>query len=744
MKKNLFIGMFAAAGMLLATSCSNDELDNVQSGNEATVSFSIGVEGGVQTRAISDGSGAKTLVYAVYDSEGKILQISGADETNKQVTKDAFQNGLTDQVEMALAKGQKYTVLFWAQNKDCDKYDTEDLKAVKVDYTGGNNDETRDAFYAAETFEVTGNASINVTLKRPFAQVNVGVTQADWDAAVASGINVTQSTVAISDVADVIDLSTGKVSQSESFNGKITYDVANIPDEDEILKADIDNDGTLEEYTWLSMSYILVNDGSDNGAAKATTGASFTFQPTAGNSIELSKGLDNIPVQRNWRTNILGQILSGNIQFNITIDPVYDDDYNLDANIVALKGAAKNGGTVVLFDNVNLTEQITVEPGVKMTIDLNGKTISNGSDIWDDANGSKKWSLFSVQGEDSELTIKNGKFDAKENDCYAVDVRDGGTVVIEGGDFTGNISAVYVHDGTAVIKGGKFDIKQKYNDTNPYQLLINCLDENYKNGTAKIEISGGTFVNFDPANCKAEGDGTNFVVEGYASYQSNDNPVEYTVGPKSADKLQDAIENAIASGSDKVYVTNPISFKEAVELDGKGITLEGSPVYFEGAATVKNMTFANGHNDKKNGSAVYVQGDNCSAVTFENCTFLDPEWDAIQLTAKKCESITIRNCTFKNTAQGYRYIHLELENLNKNATVTIENCTFENVSNDYCKDSAITIYGYLLNNMTIRNNIVKGAGADNLSSNIIWISNGLSTTKLMSLDDINKAFVYQK
>ena len=45
MNKKLFLGMFAAAGMLLATSCSNDELDVVQSGNEAQVSFSLGLEG---------------------------------------------------------------------------------------------------------------------------------------------------------------------------------------------------------------------------------------------------------------------------------------------------------------------------------------------------------------------------------------------------------------------------------------------------------------------------------------------------------------------------------------------------------------------------------------------------------------------------------------------------------------------------------------------------------------------------
>ncbi|MBR6661238.1 MAG: hypothetical protein IKL26_05245, partial [Bacteroidales bacterium] len=64
MNKKLFLGMFAAAGMLFATSCMNDELDIVQSGNEAQVTFSLGLEGGISTRAISDGTKADKLVYA--------------------------------------------------------------------------------------------------------------------------------------------------------------------------------------------------------------------------------------------------------------------------------------------------------------------------------------------------------------------------------------------------------------------------------------------------------------------------------------------------------------------------------------------------------------------------------------------------------------------------------------------------------------------------------------------------------
>ena len=189
MKKKLFLGMFAAAGMLLATSCSNDELD-VQSGNEVQVSFALATEGGIATRAISDGTGAKKLVYAVYNANGELIEtIANADVNGQIVDNSAFDNSLTENVTITLAKGQQYTVAFWAQNPNCTAYTTTDLKNVTVDYVGLNNDETRDAFFAAETFTVSRNAEIDVTLKRPFAQINVGVTEDDWNAAYASGMN---------------------------------------------------------------------------------------------------------------------------------------------------------------------------------------------------------------------------------------------------------------------------------------------------------------------------------------------------------------------------------------------------------------------------------------------------------------------------------------------------------------------------------------------------------------------------
>jgi len=327
MNKRLFLGMFAAAGMLLATSCSNDELDVVQSGNEAQVTFSLAAEGGIETRAISDGESADLLYYAIFDANGKLITNINGSTAGLLKKEDAFPNrSKKDEVTVTLAKGQEYTAVFWAQDASCNAYtvtaETDGLK-IAVDYEGNNNDETRDAFFKAETFKVTGNAKIDVELKRPFAQINVGVTEADWTAAVASGVTITESKVVIKNAATSINLLDGTVSGDQV----VEYDFAAIPTDPATLEVDVNRDGTIDEnekYKYLSMSYILTS-------AERTTlepdGLQFTFK-SGGNDIVFDEGLHAVPVQRNWRTNILGKLLTGDIQFNIVIDERFDDDNN--------------------------------------------------------------------------------------------------------------------------------------------------------------------------------------------------------------------------------------------------------------------------------------------------------------------------------------------------------------------------------------------------------------------------------
>lgn len=466
MNKKLFLGMFAAAGMLLATSCSNDELDQVQSSSDqAQVTFSLGLEGGMATRAISDGTGAKKLVCAVYDANDNVIKTISINNTavnastGQFVNTNAFQGGLKDKINVTLAKGQEYTMVFWAQNPDCDAYDTDDLTAVKVDYTDGtqttpaigdiNNDETRDAFYAAETFKVEGNKELNVTLKRPFAQINVGVYKSDWEAAVASGITIAKSSVVIKNAATSINLLTGAVG-AETTDVEVSYAANTIPTED--LKVDLNKDGDFyddnEMYKWLSMSYILVADHDnalDNngllGTDKSTLqGLKYTFTPVSGNVIEFEDGLAGAPVRRNWRTNILGKILTGDIQFNITIDPAYEDDYIYpDGSIEQeLEYAATFGGTVTLTGPVTLSKTLNVN--ADMIINLNGQTITGPSEARD-ADNNRVHAIVN----NANLTINGGTITSPADN--------GGSAIYNNADATLIVNNVEIN-GAPIVDGG--------------------------------------------------------------------------------------------------------------------------------------------------------------------------------------------------------------------------------------------------------------------------------------------------
>ena len=186
-------------------------------------------------------------------------------------------------------------------------------------------------------------------------------------------------------------------------------------------------------------------------------------------------------------------------------------------------------------DTIKLTDDIVVEDVItvtrEVTLDLNGKTLSNESPIWVDTEEIDKWSIISVRA-NGDLTITgNGTIHALENDCYAFDVIGGGKLVIESGIFIGNVSAVYVLEGTAEIKGGEYSIQQLDNTHHDERFTLNLYDEN---GTASIVVTGGTFHNFDPANCLAEGPNTNFVASGYTStlQEGSEDIYEVIVAPQ--------------------------------------------------------------------------------------------------------------------------------------------------------------------------------------------------------------------
>ena len=497
--KKIFSGFMMAAAALFVTSCASDELTSSQTGGEATVSFSLALEDGIGTRAISDGSGADVLEYAVFNENGE--RVSGIQKVKRTgVTFPTVEN-------ITLAKGQTYKIAFWAQDEDCKAYTVSDDMNVSIDYTGVNNDETRDAFFKSIEFTVSGSASLDVVLKRPFAQINVGVYQEDWDAAVASGIEIANSVAYIKNAATSINLLNGMVGE-ETTDVPVEYTAAAIPTES--LMVDVDKDGTKEAYKWLSMSYILVadhgttpdNDGIYGAAATTLNDLGFSFVPVSGNAITFAQGLKSVPVERNWRTNIIGKILTGDVEFNISIDPIYDGDYIYpDGLVQEIIMAAAIGGTVTLTDNVTMPEGGLNVQG-SMILNLNGFNLSCPDDDI----------LFRVQDGATLVVNGEGKVDTG---LYFASANQGGTIIVNGGEFNCGTTCLQANGGKVYVKGGTFDVKEA-----DKTYMLNHIDSKKNDGL--IEVSGGKFNGFDPANSNSENPAMNFLKEGYKSVSEGD------------------------------------------------------------------------------------------------------------------------------------------------------------------------------------------------------------------------------
>ena len=495
MKRYLLSTFTIAAAALLVTSC-NDEMDNgLKTGDEGTVTFTAQLPSEMGTRAFADGLTAKHLQYAVYEAgQSTPLKVFG-DETT--VVGEAEMVNLKKSVTLKLTSGKSYDVIFWADATTDSPYTFNPAsQEVSVDYSKvNNNSDNCDAFFKKETITVSGNQSVDVKLTRPFAQVNIGTD--DFDAAKASGLEVTQTEVVAKAFA-TLNLATGKVSDEADR----TFTMKAIP------TASDREFPVAGGYKYLSMDYLLV------GADKATVDVAFNYGGPQ------SRTFTNVPVQRNYRTNIYGSLLTNTTDFNVVIEPAFSGEFAHEvvsvSTFAALKAAATAGGDVKLESAIDFTQVVTVDNNKTLTVDLNKQNVANAADLWDKT--PDQWSLFSVR-RGSTLTLKgDGEVIAKANDCYAVDVQDGGHLVIEGGHYNGNIHAVYVLEGVAEIKGGTFEVQQKYPDAEKAdEFVLNCYDANRENGTAKIIVTGGTFIGFNPGDCKAEGNGTNFVAPGYAS-----------------------------------------------------------------------------------------------------------------------------------------------------------------------------------------------------------------------------------
>ena len=424
-------------------------------------------------------------------------------------------------------------------------------------------------------------------------------------------------------------------------------------------------------------------------------------------------------------------------------------DYDKDAtyypvlDAAGLKDALKTGGNVEVESDLD-TGKETMKVTKDTTINMNGKEIKNTENIWIDDSGSDgNWSLISARN-GANLTISgNGTFKAKANDAMAVDVQSGATLTIKNGTFIGNVDAVYVENGTAIIEGGFFDIQQKSNGTGEaqYRFMLNCYDANYKNGTAKIIVKGGTFVNFNPANNAAEGAGTNFVAEGYSVIKETqaNGDVWYTVVEGTGASSNEELNNVISSATEPTTVTLGKGTYTLPTLENKDITVKGTKdtivdmknvVNKASSASFDGVTVNFGTEDYRGfqhtGKLTYkdctITGKQflyAEEVEFINCEFVQDAVD-YNVWTYGAGSVLFKDCTF--TCKGIAVLIYNEGTLSAQ-TVEFQNCKFEASSAVDGKaaieiDSYGTSYNVIVDQATADN--VTGFGTGSNSGNSVW------------------------
>lgn len=290
--KNLTTILFATAALLVAAVSCNKE-GNEPEGNMAVLSYEVNLS--EVTKAFGDGLTVDKLACSVYDGETLYA--------NATVAKADGKFAYTP----SLYYGKTYTVVFFAY-KDGAYTVSDDLKTI----TRSDNGEAADAFTYKETVKINADGTLtidgaaseqtasnhSVTLTRPFAQLNIG----SADLTGMTKVTVTLSSCAASYSA-----------QAEDYAG--SQDVTYISTASEFSSSKFIVDST--EYSLVSLNYLF-----------AGSNVTATIKVYNGDTLIRTVTVDNVPLKANQKTNIYGNLVKGNLTFNVTMNPGFSTTEN--------------------------------------------------------------------------------------------------------------------------------------------------------------------------------------------------------------------------------------------------------------------------------------------------------------------------------------------------------------------------------------------------------------------------------
>lgn len=361
MNKKLLKSFAAAAMSVLAIACAKEQVGPGE-GAMVEATFSVDVPGVIGTKA-GEGTKATNLYYQVFDAEG--TPVTGLPMQVKDIN-------VSTTVNFQLIKDQTYNFVFWAQTAEAGYYTVTDLRTITANYEGKNsNDENFDAFFAVEkALTINGPITKTVTLKRPFAQINVATTDVLKAGETKVNVNFTGATSAVT-VKDVPTVFSPLTDELSSPVNALQFASAAIPEGNFAVT------GSRETYKYLAVNYVFAPvDGTvyDVEAALNVDGKDVIVK------------VPSAPAKRNYRTNIYGNLLTTTADFNVVIDPGFAGEENMEMWDGSSDAVTEVGG---VYEIKNAAQLAWVSQQVNSgATTFSGKTVKLVDDIY---LGGKSW-----------------------------------------------------------------------------------------------------------------------------------------------------------------------------------------------------------------------------------------------------------------------------------------------------------------------------------------------------------------
>lgn len=641
MNKNLFKTFAIAAMAVLAGACAKEQVGPGE-GAMVEATFDVDVPGvEVSTKGLSDAASVNELICQVFLNDGNYTPVPDLNQTVTVTDKHA-------KVTFNLVKGQKYSFAFWAQAKGTGYYDTRDLRAVKMNVDAVKANEPKmDAYFAQKNFQAFSTATTKdtkITLYRAVAQVNFGTINSDR----IDKLGIVKSKIKLTEVPTVFDVVRGNMDDAYSVPAAIEFKENALVElvEEKLLAAD-------KEYDYVATCYVFAH--KDQKLTDATATFWVDIRDPKGNfTTTRTVSAPNAPYKRNMRTNILGDLLTVNQDFNIVVDPVF---HGGDKIYDAVSANLEAGKEVTLSEDYSVaggSKGVTLDVGVTSVLNLNGKKFSNENAVTDNKAALQVHGDLTINGE-GEVYCAGG---AVNN---AIIVEQGGHLVINGGTYnvgkanSGKSNAtIFVmgpdkdgRNGSVEINGGVF-MAEAGSDSDATPATPFVLNQHDDITVNCFSVKGGTFVGFNPASVnEAKGAITSFVAEGYKSVKISESPETWQVVDASKPISDQAgLNSALGEASTGDYLKLPAGTYTLPELTKKsveGVTFEGKLGADGNPLTVIDLA-----------SVAYTPSDNgrpYKDVTFKNISFIT--WTDNYKGFRHSENLLFEGCTF--TGKHFAY-----------------------------------------------------------------------------------------